>query len=167
MAMLELVQTRPDWMNALGMDGIAAHAASMTCRLLDALRNVRHGDDSPAVAIYGPVDHTDRGGTVAFNLLDRQGRALPYDVVETALSDQGVYVRGGCFCNPGASEAAFRFDPAKTSACLGAIEDSFSVARFAACLGPEAVVGALRASVGVPTNVHDIDRLVAAVKTLL
>jgi selenocysteine lyase/cysteine desulfurase len=154
------------WLNTLGMDAIAAHVGSMTSRLLDALRHLRHGDGSRAVTVYGPADDADRGGTVAFNLLDRHGRVLPYDTVETALSERGVFVRGGCFCNPGASEAAFHFDPAQTSRCLAELQGGFSILRFADCLGPGAVVGALRASVGVPTNAGDIDRLIAAVTTL-
>ena len=155
------------WMASIGIDDIAAHVHEMTTALVDALSSVRHANGLRAVAIYGALDDRARGGTVAFNLVDDSGRVMPYDVVENGLSDQGIFVRGGCFCNPGASEAAFQFDPARTSRCLATIEDDFSIPRFAACLGPGAVVGALRASVGVPTNASDIDRLLTAISTLL
>lgn len=156
-----------EWMASLGVDAIAAHVDAMTSTLIDALSRLRRANGAPAVVIYGPATTEGRGGTVAFNVLDGHARVMPYDVVETALSDQGVFVRGGCFCNPGASEAAFGFDPARTSHCLAALDGDFSIPRFAACLGVDAVVGALRASVGVPTNTHDIDRLIAAIRAIL
>ena len=36
---------------------------------------------------------------------------------------------------------------------------SFSLGRFASCMGPDAAVGALRISVGIPTVSADLDRL--------
>jgi selenocysteine lyase/cysteine desulfurase len=80
--------------------------------------------------VYGPSDTGDRGGTVAFNLV-RRGRVLPFRAVEAAARDRGIAIRGGCFCNPGAAEY-----------CLGGT-----------------VAGALRASIGIPTTIGDLDRL--------
>jgi hypothetical protein len=67
-------------------------------------------------------------------------------------------MRGGCFCNPGAAEAAFEFDPVRTAHCFDAVGSSFSIERFASCLGDHATVGALRASFGAPTNTRDVKR---------
>jgi phosphoserine aminotransferase len=68
--------------------------------------------------------------------------------------------RGGCFCNPGASEAAFAFQPTLTARCLAALGDSFTIERFAACLGRAQAVGAVRASIGTATSIDDVERLV-------
>jgi selenocysteine lyase/cysteine desulfurase len=120
-----------------------------------------------SVRIYGPVNLDQRGGTIAFNVLDRRGRVVPYAVVETAARDAGVAVRGGCFCNPGASEAAFGFPADIAKRCTEeASVRGFTVERFSECLGPEIAVGAVRASVGLATSFSDVNRLMGVVDSL-
>jgi selenocysteine lyase/cysteine desulfurase len=105
-----------------------------------------------------------RGGTVAFNVLDGKGRAIPYWIVEAVAREAGVAVRGGCFCNPGASEKAFRFRANDARRCTEKISNNeFTVAEFAECLGPTVPVGAVRASIGMAANLEDIDRLIEVV----
>ena len=142
------------WMARLGVEAVAAHAATMTGRLLDALRQA-----GETVVVYGPRDLDARGGTVAFNVY-RRGEVVPYEDVEAAARAQGIAIRGGCFCNPGAAAHAFGLDPAQTRACL---EREFSIARFRACMAGRPV-GALRASVGMATNERDIDRLAECIR---
>jgi len=74
-----------------------------------------------------------------------------------------VAVRGGCFCNPGASEAAFQLPAAATARCFEANDRHFNVQLFRDCLGPTTPVGAIRASVGLATNRQDVKRLVGVV----
>ena len=61
--------------------------------------------------IYGPVDTTLRGGTIALNLYDPHGHFLDYRRVEELASLQGISLRTGCFCNPGAGETAEGLTP--------------------------------------------------------
>ena len=73
-------------------------------------------------------------------------------------------MRGGCFCNPGASEKAFGFVAERAANCLEeTMRTGWSVRDFArrmkACGGAEAV-GAIRASIGIATNESDVRRLV-------
>jgi selenocysteine lyase/cysteine desulfurase len=96
---------------------------------------------------------------VSFNLLDAEGRPMPYEAVEAAARERGVSVRGGCFCNPGAAEVAFSMPAMETRACLEKLRDGFSLARFRECLGGRVAVGAVRASIGMATVREDIDRL--------
>jgi two-component system, LytTR family, sensor kinase len=93
---------------------------------------------------------------------DIDDRALGVQLVEEAARARGVAIRGGCFCNPGAAEHAFGFDPKRARRCL---TGRFSIGRFRGCLG-DTPVGALRASIGLPTSVSDIDRLLALVADL-
>jgi selenocysteine lyase/cysteine desulfurase len=72
-----------------------------------------------------------------------------------------VAIRGGCFCNPGAAEAAFGFARLDVQACLDDLGADFTIAEFQRRLGPSTTVGALRLSLGLPTNEADIDRAVA------
>ncbi|HVE70349.1 MAG TPA: aminotransferase class V-fold PLP-dependent enzyme [Thermoanaerobaculia bacterium] len=127
---------------------LSAHVASLTEMLLDGLTSMRH------VEIYGPRDLHMRGGTVAFNV-----RGVPYAEVEARASRERVSVRGGCFCNPGASEAAFGLrDPGQ---CFEKLGDDFSIERFADCAGT--AVGAVRASIGMANNEEDVRRLLEVV----
>ena len=80
-----------------------------------------------------------------------------------AEGDAGVALRGGCFCNPGAAERAFDFARHDIMSCLDALGSGFTIPRMQDRLGPRVTVGALRLSVGAPTNQRDIDRAVEVI----
>jgi selenocysteine lyase/cysteine desulfurase len=146
----------------LPLDAIATRVHTLTETLLLSLQSLRHSNGAPLIAIYGPRDMRDRGGIVAFNVLDVDGATVLYEFVEEQLSDGDVFVRGGCFCNPGAAETAFHFDRDATARCLTTLAHTFTVERLGECLGPAVPVGALRASIGVPTNRRDLARAISA-----
>jgi selenocysteine lyase/cysteine desulfurase len=126
----------------VGMSRLSAHVGRLTARLLEGLSAL------PGVRIYG---RGARGGAIAFNI-----DGVPYWEVETRAREAGVALRGGCFCNPGASEAAFALGPAQLRACFDDLGEDFTVERFAECAG--VAVGAVRVSVGMANNDGDIDR---------
>ena len=142
----------------IGMRRIHDHVARLTTRFLAGLEAMAHSDGTPAVRVYGPRSDKARGGTVAFNVLSFDGRAVPYSLVERRARDAGIAIRGGCFCNPGAAEYAFGFDARRTSECLRETSSGFTIERFAQCLGEDTAVGAIRASIGVANNDRDVDR---------
>jgi selenocysteine lyase/cysteine desulfurase len=114
------------------------------------------------VHVYGPRTVEARGGTVAFNLIDAAGAPVPYGDVEKAASVQGIALRGGCFCNPGAAERALDLPGGALVDCVEAIpQRDFDLRALADCLGGSVAVGALRASVSLPTTDADLDRLEA------
>jgi selenocysteine lyase/cysteine desulfurase len=147
-----------DLLAQVGMTRLQRRVAALTAELFGRLQSLRHGNGARRLRIYGPDSLGPRGGTLCFNLLDRDGRVQPYSPFEHATRAAGISVRGGCFCNPGAAEAAFVHDAARWERCLRALGSDFTPQRFAACAGAEA--GAIRASVGLATNVADLDRLV-------
>lgn len=147
-------------LDEIGLPRLAARVTSLTRYLLGELSALRHRNGAPLVRIHGPRDLIDRGGTVALNLCDRAGAPIPYTAVEARARDAGVAVRGGCFCNPGAAEAAFGLDAAGITACLAASGDDVSPSRMAACLGR--AVGAVRLSLGLANLRGDLDRAVTA-----
>ena len=142
----------------VGQPRLTARMEGLAGYFLKGLRSIRHANGRRAIAVYGPDTLDDRGGVVAFNLIDRDGITVPHWSLEQAAQDAGIALRGGCFCNPGAAEAAFQFDPDATAGCFSKLGRDFSVPAFASCLGPDAAVGALRVSVGVPTTQPDLDR---------
>ncbi|HSY52168.1 MAG TPA: aminotransferase class V-fold PLP-dependent enzyme [Thermoanaerobaculia bacterium] len=148
-------------LNEVGMLRLTDHVSQLTRELLDDLRALRHGNGTPVVRIYGPRDMTARGGAIAFNVCDRGGQPIPYSLVEARARGAGVSLRGGCFCNPGASEAAFGLDAAQISACFDSLGAGFTPERFAEC--SNTAVGAVRASIGLANNAEDIGRAVGVV----
>jgi selenocysteine lyase/cysteine desulfurase len=147
----------------VGIARVSEHVTRLTSLMLAGLLAPRHGNDAPLARVYGPTHLRDRGGTVAFNVLRADGSPIPYARVEAMAREMGVAVRGGCFCNPGASESAFGFDADATARCLRALDRDFSVEAFAVCLGTATPVGAVRASVGLATSEDDVRRLLDVV----
>jgi selenocysteine lyase/cysteine desulfurase len=146
------------------MPAIERHATGLAMRLVEELSALRHHNGEPVVRLYGPADDVERGATVAFNLLDESGDVVPYTAVEERARETRVSVRGGCFCNPGASEAAFEFPAAVTARCLASTSRAgWSIPRFAQCMRGYAV-GAVRASFGIASNEADLRRLVDVVE---
>jgi selenocysteine lyase/cysteine desulfurase len=150
---LGIAALAPDFalLDEVGPANLARHVARLTERLLAGLAAL-----APRVRIYGPPTLVDRGATVALNVLDARGAVVPHAIVEARCRDARVAVRGGCFCNPGAAEAAFRLEPAAIAACAVA-----SPASMAACLGSD--VGAVRMSLGLANDERDVDRACAAI----
>ena len=153
--------------DGVGVSRLTAHAMELTGELLAGLQNLRHRNGRPATRIYGPANLDRRGATAAFNVLDRDGRPVPFGLVEQRANAAGVLLRGGCFCNPGAAETAFRFDAARVGTCLTALGADFSIPALRRCLGPDVAVGAVRASLGVATNRADIRRALDVLASFL
>jgi selenocysteine lyase/cysteine desulfurase len=140
----------------VGMVRIERRVASLTALLLEGLSALRRPSGGPLVRIYGPTTLAGRGGTVTFNVLGRDGRAVPYWTVEERAREAGVAVRGGCFCNPGAAQAALGLDGEASARCFERLGDDFTPERFAACL--EQPVGAIRISPGMANDRQDVER---------
>jgi selenocysteine lyase/cysteine desulfurase len=139
-------------LDEVGLPRITEHVAHLTSMFLDGVNAMPH------VRVYGPRDLTNRGGAVAFNV---DGVAFP--LVEQRAREAGVSLRGGCFCNPGASEAAFGLDSG-VAACLDHLGPEFSIERFADCTARP--VGAVRASFGMATSEEDVQRALAVLAKL-
>ncbi|HEX9729371.1 MAG TPA: aminotransferase class V-fold PLP-dependent enzyme [Gemmatimonadales bacterium] len=151
-----------DFLDLVGLDRLGAHVRSLRRRCVSSLRALRHPNGTPVVTVYGPAQPGRCGGVVTFNLCDARGAPIPFDVVEAVAARTGVAVRGGCFCNPGASEFAFGLRGSRTKRCFERLGAEFTPRRFAECL-PGGHVGALRASFGVASAAKDVDRLVGVV----
>ncbi|MFL6246353.1 MAG: aminotransferase class V-fold PLP-dependent enzyme [Thermoanaerobaculia bacterium] len=141
------------FLEEVGMARVSAHVEHLTSMFLRELAAL------PNMQIYGPQTMHDRGGTVAFNISQ-----LPYSVVEARATEANIAVRGGCFCNPGAAEAALRLDADATARCLNTLGSDFTVDRFANCLG--SAVGAVRVSIGLANNEEDIRRAIELFATV-
>lgn len=154
-----------DLLAEVGMARLERHVGELTALLLRGLRRLRHTNGARLSVIYGPSDIRDRGGTVAFNVLDPAGLAIPFERVEERANAAGVALRGGCFCNPGASEAAFGIERGSAAACLDSLGADFSHEGLRSCLGEGRAVGALRASLGLANNAEDVRRAIEVISS--
>ena len=83
------------WLEETGMRAIERHISQLTLALLDRLIGLGN-----RATIYGPRTLDGRGGTVAFNL-HRDGRTLPYEMVEMAARDRRLAIRAAVSATPG------------------------------------------------------------------
>ncbi|MCT2582033.1 aminotransferase class V-fold PLP-dependent enzyme [Actinophytocola gossypii] len=150
-----------DWLDGIGVELVGTRVRCLTGWLLERLTALRHGDGSPMVEVYGPVDTRARGGTVAFNLRDRHGRIVDERLVAAETAAAGISLRTGCFCNPGVGENAFGLGRDALLVLRDARPDTLD--EYLALVGlPSA--GALRVSFGLASTVDDLDRFVAFVE---
>jgi selenocysteine lyase/cysteine desulfurase len=149
------------WVSGIGIDLIHQRVTYLTGWLLSRLTALRHGNGQPMAEIYGPASTRDRGGTVAFNLLDPRGHIIDERVVARDTAAAGISIRTGCFCNPGAGDGAFNLTEAHwRNAARGRAR---TLDQHIDLLGLPSG-GALRASVGLASNVQDVERLLAFVE---
>ncbi|EGX93453.1 cysteine desulfurase [Cordyceps militaris CM01] len=125
-------------------------------------------DGAKLVVCYGPAGVRDRGGTVCFNILDRHGVVLDERRVAAESAAAGISLRTGCFCNPGAGEAALGITGgilARGRAAAAAASSS-SYQDFVGALedGGVPAVGAVRVSLGIASVAADVEYLVAFVE---
>lgn len=148
-------------LQAIGMDVIGERVRCLTGWMLEELLAMRHGNGHPMVRIYGPATTEARGGTLTLNLYDPEGHLLDYRRVEELAGEEGISLRTGCFCNPGAGEAAEGLTEEDMLAALTLGEDVnlYSFLRLMQGRGHKSA-GAIRASIGVASNFADAWRFV-------
>jgi selenocysteine lyase/cysteine desulfurase len=150
------------WVNDIGMDRIHQRVMCLTGWLIDCLAGLRHSNGEPMTRLYGPASTRDRGGTVAFNLLDPGRRVIDERAVAEASAAAGISIRTGCFCNPGAGEGASQLTKhAWRSAARARIR---TIDQYVEFLGLPSG-GAVRASLGVVSNIDDVERFLAFLET--
>jgi selenocysteine lyase/cysteine desulfurase len=155
------LQSGLSWVNGIGIDLIHQRAMCLTGWLLERLAALRHGNGQPMARIYGPASTRDRGGTVAFNLLDPTGRVVDERAVARDTAGAGISIRTGCFCNPGAVEGAFQLTKADWRRALRGRARTLD--QYLELLGLPSS-GALRASAGLASNVDDVERFLEFVE---
>jgi selenocysteine lyase/cysteine desulfurase len=126
---------------------------------------MRHSNGHPQVRIYGPTTTEARGGTVTLNLYDPDQHLLDYRRLEELAGEEGISLRTGCFCNPGAGEAAegLTEEDMLAALTLGTDVNLFSFLKLMQGRGHKSA-GAIRASLGLASNFADVWRFVRFVQ---
>ena len=149
-----------DWISGIGIDLVTERVAMLTHGCSSASARLRHSSGAPMALVYGPRDKMSRGGTVALNFLDPGGGIIDERAVSRDASAAGISLRTGCFCNPGAGEAAFglrRRDLARARRLLLASRGGRGADRGLPVLVGMASGGAVRVSLGLASSVEDVE----------
>lgn len=148
-----------DWLAGIGMDTISTRVRCLTGCFLDRLLELRHSDGSPMVRVYGPTNTVMRGGNVAFNFLDAEGKIIDGRIVAPESADARISLRTGCFCNPGCGEDAFGLNLKRLRPLLWTRKKvDFDTFVDLIELPHD---GAVRVSFGLASTMGDVDRFFA------
>jgi molybdenum cofactor sulfurtransferase len=143
----------------VGIDMIQTRIDCLTGWLLTELQALRHGNGRPVVHVFGPTTCEQRGGTVTMNFYDPTGTLIDFRRIEELAGHEGISLRTGCFCNPGAGETAgdLTEDDMRAGLAEGA---ALTLPRFLQVMQQrgDKSLGAIRVSLGLASNIADVDR---------
>jgi selenocysteine lyase/cysteine desulfurase len=144
-----------------GVDMINTRVRCLTGWMLQRLVDLQHSNGHHMVRIYGPITTESRGGTITLNFYDPEGHLLDYRRVEELAGAQGISLRTGCFCNPGAGETAEGITEADVRAALE-LDANMNLARFLELVTSRGgkSAGAIRVSLGLVSNFADAYRFI-------
>jgi selenocysteine lyase/cysteine desulfurase len=165
---LPAVTTGLGHIERVGRDAIHRRVQCLTDWTLDALSGLRHRNGRRLVQVHGPCGPRERGGTLAFSMHDRDG--LPVDDlrVEDLANEVNISLRTGCFCNPGAAEAAHHFSREDLCRWFGRRQAvSYLEFRDQVRRQHRQFPSAIRISFGVASNFADAYRLLAFLETFV
>jgi len=165
---LPAVEFGLQYISEIGIEAIHTRVRCLTGWLIERLVNLQHSNGATLVRIYGPRSDVRRGGTVTFNLYDRDGRAIDHRDVEQRANAANISLRTGCFCNPGGGEIALGITGTELSSCFHQPEHEthLTVDDFRLCIDGKST-GAVRVSLGLVSNLADVEAFIAFAQTFL
>jgi len=142
---------------SIGIDTIHNRVSSLTAWLLESLIALRHSNGTPLVRVYGPTTMEARGGTLTVNFYDPKDILIDHRRIDELAGREGISLRTGCFCNPGAGELAHGLTEEDMAAAFENGE-RMTFEQFLTVLedrdGKSA--GAVRISMGLASNFADV-----------
>jgi molybdenum cofactor sulfurtransferase len=151
------IKTGLQHLEKVGVERINTRVRCLTGWLIDQLLDLTHSNGKPMVRIYGPTNTEKRGGTITLNFYDPEERLLDYRRIEEMANEEGISLRTGCFCNPGAGEIA---EGLTAEDMREGLKESANInlPRFVELIQHRGnkSAGAIRISVGLATNFADV-----------
>ncbi len=167
------------FMQEVNIDILHQRVMALTDHLLTSMHSLRHSNGQTAIELYGPKTTQNRGSTIAFNVLSPDGHYIHYDAIEKLANQQGIAIRSGCFCNPGAGESSLNHSVETINLCRERLcnpqqqsslseNQSFNLLDFQQCITSQGkATGAVRASLGLVSNFGDVNKLLQFLRSLL
>ena len=143
-----------EFVEQVGMDRINQRIESLTDHLFGNLKQLKHANGVPLLKLYGPRDHRGCGGTIAMNFQDADGVLISTALVEEQANARRISLRTGCFCNPGVDEMNHGIGSGQLEAYFDsrAHGDYYDFIEYSGIRR-----GAVRVSVGIATNLSDLE----------
>jgi selenocysteine lyase/cysteine desulfurase len=163
---LPAVQFGLEFLERIGIDTVHERVRCLTGWLIDSLLALRHSTGEPLAILYGPADTEARGGTVTLNFRDKDGAVLDHEEIERLANERNISLRTGCFCNPGAGEVAMGLSGDEITGCFSRSGRRMTYDDFRRCVNDKST-GAVRVSVGFPTNFADVHTFLDFARGLL
>jgi selenocysteine lyase/cysteine desulfurase len=148
---------------SIGIDTIANRVACLTGWMLDEITELRHDNGARLAYVHGPIDTTERGGTISLNLFDPTGRPLSSSQVEQDAAAQQISLRTGCFCNPGCGETAHALSYDMMRLAIQSAISGMSFQEMNQVMQEQfaVTINAIRISVGLASNFADAERAIS------
>ncbi len=149
-----------DYLSKVGVDHVHERVMALAGWLVSELGAMKYSNGKPLVRFYGPTSLEKRGGGLACNFLDAEGKVIYHRNIETEANKRGISLRTGCFCNPGAGELALEISKDELLGCFGSRTDEEPLTQddLRGCLTGKSN-GAVRISVGIASNFADVEAL--------
>ena len=148
----------------LGLDRIHDRTMALLAWILADLQTLRHATGQPVVQVLGPRDPDAHGPTVAFRVLDPDGRAQDERLVIEEANEAGIVLRSGCFCNPGAGEAALGFAAERLNQAFQHVGAWHSIDDLVDWMEIP-TLGVVRLSMGAVSNFTDVETVAQFLRT--
>ena len=153
------------YLKTIGIPTIHQRVTILTDWLMSNLLVLHHTNGAPVIEIYGPRNIERRGGTIALNFHDPDGKIYNFHFIETTAGKFNISLRTGCFCNPGAGEIAFGLTKKDMTECFDHEERTSFEQCIIAVKGKTA--GAVRVSLGLVSNFPDVHRFLQFAQTFV
>jgi selenocysteine lyase/cysteine desulfurase len=155
-------------LESIGIERIHERVRCLTGWLLQNLLSLKQTNGAPLVRLYGPSTTDRRGGIVTFNFYSADGHAVDHRIVERRANAANISLRTGCFCNPGGGEIALGLTGTELTTCFRKPEHEthFTVDDFRLCIDGKST-GAVRVSLGMVSNLQDVERFIAFAKEFI
>ena len=154
------VETGLRHLQRVDIETIQTRVQCLTGWLITQLLALKHGNGRPMVRLYGPANMDMRGGTLTMNFYDPEGHLVDYRRVEELAAQARISLRTGCFCNPGAGEAAEDLTEGDMRAAIEQAGRDINLQRFLQVMQSRGgkTAGAIRVSTGLASNFADVER---------
>jgi molybdenum cofactor sulfurtransferase len=147
-------------LRAAGIDRIHDRVSMLAGWLLSEMTAMRHNNGAPVFKIFGPETMERRGSTIAFYLLNPDGK--PYDVYEfeARAGARKISVRTGCFCNPGNGEIAHEVNRSEIAECFDDPDVPVTLLQCQRLIEDHTgkVPNTIRVSLGIASDFADVER---------
>jgi molybdenum cofactor sulfurtransferase len=146
--------------SSVGIETIQTRVQALTGWLITRLLALKHSNGRPMVRLYGPASMVMRGGTLTLNFCDPNGHLVDYRRIEELAAQARISLRTGCFCNPGAGEAAEDLTEGDMRAAIEQAGRDINLQRFLQVMQSRGgkTAGAIRVSTGLASNFADVER---------